>query len=189
MRLYERLARDLETLIREGTLRVVTRAPSIRQLCRERATSAASVERAYELLEARGLMESRARSGFFITGPRSAHKRSSQTPRPEHVDVSQLVFQILEGTRARTNVPLGSAFPSPELFPLQQLGRHLGYVESAAQPVEHRRAPTSRKPRAAQPDCPTLPAAGGGGVTRRNHRDCRSPRSAQSGTPGRHGAE
>jgi DNA-binding transcriptional MocR family regulator len=140
VRLYERLARDLEALIREGTLRVGTRAPSIRQLCRERATSPASVVRAYELLEARGLLESRARSGFFVTGPRSIPRSVVKTRRPEHVDVSQLVFQILEGTRARENVPLGSAFPSPELFPLQQLGRHLGYVSRRLNPwstVEH----------------------------------------------------
>jgi DNA-binding transcriptional MocR family regulator len=140
VRLYERLARDLETLIREGTLRVGTRAPSIRHLCRERATSPASVVRAYELLEARGLLESRARSGFFVTGPRSIPRSVPKTRRPEHVDVSQLVFQILEGTRARENVPLGSAFPSPELFPLQQLGRHLGYVSRRLNPwstVEH----------------------------------------------------
>ena len=140
MRLYERLARDLETLIREGTLRVGTRAPSIRQLCRERATSPASVVRAYELLEARGLLESRARSGFFVTGPKSVPPSVLKTRRPEHVDVSQLVFQILEGTRARETVPLGSAFPSPELFPLQQLGRHLAYVSRRLNPwstVEH----------------------------------------------------
>jgi DNA-binding transcriptional MocR family regulator len=140
VRLYERLARDLETLIREGTLRVGTRAPSIRQLCRERATSPASVVRAYELLEARGLLESRARSGFFVTGPRSVPESVLKTRRPEHVDVSQLVFQILESTRARANVPLGSAFPSPELFPLQQLGRHLAYVSLRLNPwstVEH----------------------------------------------------
>ena len=145
MRLYERLARDLETLIREGTLRVGTRAPSIRQLCRERATSPASVIRAYELLEARGLLESRARSGFFITGPKPAPAKASpkslpKTPRPEHLDVSDLVFQILEGSRARECVPLGSAFPSPELFPLQQLGRHLAFVSRRLDPwstVEH----------------------------------------------------
>jgi DNA-binding transcriptional MocR family regulator len=140
VRLYERLARDLETLIREGTLRVGSRAPSIRQLCRERATSPASVVRAYELLEARGLLESRARSGFFVTGPRSVPGAVAKTRRPEHVDVSQLVFQILEGTRARATVPLGSAFPSPELFPLQQLGRHLAYVSRRLDPwstVEH----------------------------------------------------
>jgi DNA-binding transcriptional MocR family regulator len=60
--------------------------------------------------------------------------------RPERVDVSQLVFQILEATRQRDCVPLGSAFPSPELFPLRQLGRHLAFVAQRLDPwstVEH----------------------------------------------------
>jgi DNA-binding transcriptional MocR family regulator len=134
VRLYERLARDLEALIRDGTLRVGARAPSIRALCRERATSPASVVRAYEILEARGLLESRARSGFFITGPSPPPAKTPKTHRPEHVDVSQLVFQILEAIQQRDCVPLGSAFPSPELFPLRQLGRHLAFVAQRLDP-------------------------------------------------------
>jgi DNA-binding transcriptional MocR family regulator len=140
VRLYERLAHDLEGLIRDGTLRVGARAPSIRGLCRERAASPASVVRAYELLEARGLLQSRARSGFFVTGPPPAPVRLPRIRRPEHVDVSELVFQILEATRQRDCVPLGSAFPSPELFPLRQLGRHLAFVAQRLDPwstVEH----------------------------------------------------
>ncbi|MEJ0006272.1 MAG: PLP-dependent aminotransferase family protein [Steroidobacteraceae bacterium] len=140
MRLYERLARDLEALIQDGTLRVGARAPSIRTLCRERATSAASVMRAYELLEARGLLEARARSGFFVTGPPAPPRKAAKARRPERVDVSQLVFQILESTRLRECVPLGSAFPSPELFPLRRLGHHLAYVGQRLDPwstVEH----------------------------------------------------
>ena len=134
MRLYERLAGDLEGLIRDGTLRAGTRAPSIRALCRERATSPASVVRAYELLEAKGLLESRARSGFFVTGAASAPPTPPATRLPEPLDVSQLVFQILEATRQRDCVPLGSAFPSPELFPLRQLGRHLAFVAQQLDP-------------------------------------------------------
>ena len=140
MRLYERLARDLEALIRDGTLRVGTRAPSIRKLCRERATSPASVMRAYELLEARGLLVAHARSGFFVTGPPATPRKAAKSRRPERVDVSQLVFQILESTRLRECVPLGSAFPSPELFPLRQLGQHLAYAGRRLDPwatVEH----------------------------------------------------
>ena len=140
MRLYERLARDLEGLIRDGTLRAGARAPSIRSLCRERATSPASVVRAYELLEARGFLEARARSGFFVTAPAPPVRKAPRTFRPERVDVSELVFQILEATRQGDCIPLGSAFPSPELFPLRQLGRHLAYVAKRLDPastIEH----------------------------------------------------
>lgn len=134
MRLYERLALDLEAMIRDGTLRVGAKAPSIRQVCRERATSPASVVRAYELLEARGLLVSRVRSGFFVARRPEPARRLPKPRPPEHVDVSQLVFQILDATRQRDCVPLGSAFPSPELFPMQQLGGHLAYVARRLDP-------------------------------------------------------
>jgi DNA-binding transcriptional MocR family regulator len=39
------------------------------------------------------------------------------------LDVSEHVFEILESTMVRDVVPLGSAFPSPLLFPLARLGR------------------------------------------------------------------
>jgi DNA-binding transcriptional MocR family regulator len=132
VRLYERLADDLEALIRDGTLRVGARAPSIRQLCQERGASPASVVRAYELLEGRGLLESRARSGFFVTriATRAKPVAAPALPRrrPERLDVSQLVFQILASARLHETLPLGSAFPSPDLFPLRQLGQHLAHV-------------------------------------------------------------
>jgi DNA-binding transcriptional MocR family regulator len=41
------------------------------------------------------------------------------------VDVSSLVFQVLAQARERDMVPLGSAFPSPELFPFEQLAAGL----------------------------------------------------------------
>jgi DNA-binding transcriptional MocR family regulator len=134
VRLYERLARDLEALIRDGTLAPGARAPSIRAFCRERAASAASVTRAYEVLEARGILVSRARSGFFVAGVAPTPPPPAETRAPDHLDVSQLVFQILEATRVRDCVPLGSAFPSPELFPLRQLGRHLAFVAQHLDP-------------------------------------------------------
>jgi DNA-binding transcriptional MocR family regulator len=134
VRLYEELVRDLEALIRDGTLGAGARAPSIRALCRERSASPASVARAYEILEARGLLESRARSGFFVTRAAPAPPPPPQVRLPERLDVSELVFQILEATRQRDCVPLGSAFPSPELFPLRQLGRHLAFVAQQLDP-------------------------------------------------------
>jgi DNA-binding transcriptional MocR family regulator len=40
--------------------------------------------------------------------------------------VSELVFQVLQHASNRTLVPLGSAFPSPNLFPLHKLALSLG---------------------------------------------------------------
>jgi DNA-binding transcriptional MocR family regulator len=41
------------------------------------------------------------------------------------VNVNDLVFEVLEATRDRRLVPLGSPFPSPLLFPLPKIGRLL----------------------------------------------------------------
>jgi DNA-binding transcriptional MocR family regulator len=129
MKLYEQLTEHIATLIRDGTLRTGDRAPSVRELSRNRGASPATIVHAYELLESRGYLESHPRSGFFVSNAwRSARdeQRTSQPARkPAQLDVSSLVFDVLEAMRAREVVPLGSAFPSPELFPLKQLARSL----------------------------------------------------------------
>ena len=130
MKLYKTVADELATLIRAGTLEVGDRVPSVRELCRERGVSPATAMRAYEDLEAAGLVETRRRSGYYVsdswrqqlTEPR--HSRPS--PRSTRVEVNDLVFQILEASRDRDVVPLGSAFPSPLLFPWAKLARYLG---------------------------------------------------------------
>jgi len=130
VKLYKTVADELATLIRAGTLEVGDRVPSVRELCRERGVSPATAMRAYEDLEAAGLVETRRRSGYYVsdswrqqlTEPR--HSRPS--PRSTRVEVNDLVFQILEASRDRDVVPLGSAFPSPLLFPWAKLARYLG---------------------------------------------------------------
>src|SRR5262245_94744 len=84
--------------------------------------------RAYQLLESRGLIETRPRSGYYVSESReAAHpRRARSAPRTTRVEVSELVFQILDAARDRDVVPLGSAFPSPTLFPWPRLARYLG---------------------------------------------------------------
>jgi DNA-binding transcriptional MocR family regulator len=129
-KLYEELASHVAALIETGTLRPGERVPSVRQLCRERQVSPATVMRAYELLEARGLVETRPRSGYYVSEPaqrRAPEPRRARTAaRTTRVDVSELVFEILDAARDREVVPFGSAFPSPLLFPWPKLARYLG---------------------------------------------------------------
>ena len=86
--------------------------------------------RVYASLESRGLIEARLRSGYFVRArPMARHEEPAPT-RPARgsapVDVSKLVFELLDETRLRDMVPFGSAFPSPELFPFAALMRAAG---------------------------------------------------------------
>jgi DNA-binding transcriptional MocR family regulator len=129
-KLYEDLTHQVIALIRAGTLRCGDRAPSVRQLARERGASAGTVVHAYELLQARGYLRSRTRSGFYVSDAwrtTDQHQRaSSPSRRPTRPDVSGLVFEVLEAMRSSDLVPFGSAFPGPDLFPLRQLAHLIG---------------------------------------------------------------
>lgn len=125
MKLYQQLANDLAVLIRQGTLKPGERVPSVRETSRERGLSPATVIHAYELLEGQGFIETRPRSGYYVGMEWRAPPPEPRIPRPSarstRVDVSELVFEVLESLRNRSVVPMGSAFPSPTLFPLKRL--------------------------------------------------------------------
>jgi DNA-binding transcriptional MocR family regulator len=129
MKLYLLVAEELGAMIRGGTLRSGEKLPSVREFSRTRQVSAATVLHAYDTLVAEGLIEPRPRSGYYVAarrrlaaGPPTSNPKSSST----RVLVSDLVFHTLEATRDREVIPLGSAFPSPGLFPWTKLARHLG---------------------------------------------------------------
>ncbi|MBS0420438.1 MAG: PLP-dependent aminotransferase family protein [Proteobacteria bacterium] len=129
MKLYKQLADDLTLLIRQGTLKPGDRVPSVRETSRERGMSPATVIHAYELLEGEGLIETRPRSGYYVgnqaAAPIQQPRISRPSPRSTLLDVSELVFEVLESLRNRSVVPMGSAFPSPKLFPLGKLATAL----------------------------------------------------------------
>lgn len=126
---YEQLAETLEELIRGGQLPPGARLPSVRQLGAQYRVSAATVFQACRLLENRGLIHARARSGHYVNQQvQLVLAEPAVSHPPEHtsdVDVSQLVFSILRAVKDPQVVPLGSAFPSPELFPWARLNRSM----------------------------------------------------------------
>jgi len=126
LRRYQRYAEELTGMIRRGDLPPGARLPSVREASRTRRISPATVFEAFYLLQARGLIESRPRSGFYVRHvPAVAPPRAVAAPRSRHVAVSELVFEVLAATRRPGVVPLGSAFPGADLFPLPQLARAL----------------------------------------------------------------
>ncbi len=137
MKRYEALAHDLAQAIAAGRLRPGERIASVRQTSRSRGVSASTVFQAFYLLEARGLIEARPRSGYFVShaAARQAEPAASAPAAEERaVEVSELVFEVLGHMRNRALVPLGSAFPSPMLFPLPRLALALGKAVRSLDP-------------------------------------------------------
>ncbi len=128
MKRYEVLAADIAASIQNGTLKAGDRLPSVRQASASRHVSPSTVFEAYYLLEARGLVRAKPRSGYYVAqSARALAPEPDRASRPDGearpVVISELVAGILRSATSRDVVPLGSAFPSPWLFPLKRLGR------------------------------------------------------------------
>ena len=126
---YERYADEIGELIRTQGLRPGDRLPSVRQASASRGISPSTVFEAYYLLEARGLVNVRPRSGYYVNARRPSTQAepaiAPPAPQSTSVEISELVFEVLGSTRHLDVVPLGSAFPGPALFPLDRLARSL----------------------------------------------------------------
>ena len=123
-----RIAAEIEASIARGAFRPGERLPSTRTLARAKGAAVATIVEAYESLAERGLVEVRPRSGYFVAVRRAA-PRLDKVPDPaveEPVAAAELAYQVLAKIRERQVVPLGSAFPSPALFPLPRLAQDLG---------------------------------------------------------------
>jgi DNA-binding transcriptional MocR family regulator len=130
---YERIAGDIAHLIDSGTFRPGDGIPSLRELSRQYGVGISTVLQAYYLLEARGLIEARDRSGFYVcTAQPSALPEpdiSAPGPDPTEVSMRELVTEIsLADTRHPDLVQLGAAHPNAHLTATKALNRTLASV-------------------------------------------------------------
>ncbi len=139
MPLYLDLADRTARLIADGVLRPGDRLPSVRNACRAHGVSPVTVTQAYYLLESRGLVEARPKSGYFVRARLGQRLPEPEMSRPVGhstvLEVSDFIFQILESVKDPSVVPLGSSFPSPYLFPLDRLGRCLAVAARKLDPL------------------------------------------------------
>lgn len=132
VKLYERLAKEIEDQIAQGVFRHGDRIPSVRQTSQHRRISITTVLNAYLLLESKGLIESRPQSGYFVRLPASiagGHGETGlRTSKPiavsAQVDVSRLVLSTLRTIGSGSAIPLGSPYPDPKLFPSDKISRY-----------------------------------------------------------------
>ncbi|WP_374380934.1 GntR family transcriptional regulator MpaR [Pseudomonas fluvialis] len=140
MKRYEKFADEIAELIRTGVLGPGEKVPSVRHASRTYGVSPSTVFQAYYLLEARGLIQARARSGYFVREhakhPLHEPELTAYAAHTTEVDVSELVFSVLASLKDPHTVPFGSAFPSPDLFPLPRLAKSMAHALRRLSPHE-----------------------------------------------------
>ena len=122
--LYNRIADQIQELIQQGAYRTGDRLPGVRVLSRQFGVSIATILQSHQVLEGRGFVDARERSGYYVRLP------PSQTPvptvdqvqsRPTPVSARELAVEMVRAAQDRTLVPLGAAVPHSDFMPMRQM--------------------------------------------------------------------
>ncbi len=125
--LYARIADQIEKMILEGVYQLGDKLPSVRSMSAERGISPSSVFQAYYQLEAKGLIEARPRSGYYI---RYSPRQSAALPRMarpsetgQFVSVEDMISEVYSDLADHHLVRFSLAAPALELLPAARLNK------------------------------------------------------------------
>ncbi len=129
MPLYEQVAQYIHGLVNIGTLEPGDKAPSLRGISKQRGISISTALQAYRLLEDRGVLEARPKSGYFVSKTHLIElaEPAASTPqiRAESVTISDTLLELMDHASNPDMAPLGCAIPSAELLAANRLDRFL----------------------------------------------------------------
>jgi DNA-binding transcriptional MocR family regulator len=127
---YLTLANSLESQVQANVFRPGDRLPSVRSLCGDHRLSMETVLHTLRVLEDRGLVEARPRSGFYIKFRNQLPEPLPQRLRLESapVEVSKLRYRAFSIGSTKGVIPLSAAVPSPEILPIAKLGRMISVL-------------------------------------------------------------
>ncbi|EPJ47156.1 MAG: hypothetical protein OFPI_32450 [Osedax symbiont Rs2] len=101
--LYHQLERQLRQKISSGQFACFSKLPSVRELCRDSKLSKSTVLAAYARLEADGLIEAKAKSGYYVCQHQDPEKPQLSTPAtsspqslPMLITRTQLILDIMQ---------------------------------------------------------------------------------------------
>lgn len=126
---YVRIADALTTAIAEGVYPPGSRIPSMRRLREQHGVSMTTVVEACRLLETRGLVTARPRSGYFVRRPTRVGRGGPPPPEPStrsrRIDAA-LSLKMNLGIGNPQQPTLGAAVQGPELMAIPTLNRLVG---------------------------------------------------------------
>ena len=126
---YRHLAGEIEKRILDGTYQPGEKLPSIRRLHRQSNLSISTVFQAYMELESTGLVEARARSGYYVL-PVSLQRLEAPvagktSSLPQRVTLAPVINSVVGAISNPRFVPLGNTGMDPALLPVKSFSRIL----------------------------------------------------------------
>jgi DNA-binding transcriptional MocR family regulator len=123
--LYEQVIQKIEETIQILQLKPGDKIPSVRKISSSLNVSTTTVFQAYSIMEDRGLISPRPRSGFIISGKRSGSSTSVKDiiPLPETVKVYAMERILMKNTRKYSVVNFSILSPVNELLPISKINK------------------------------------------------------------------
>jgi DNA-binding transcriptional MocR family regulator len=122
---YEQVIKKIEETIQILQLKPGDKIPSVRKISKSLSVSTTTVFQAYSRLEDRGLITSRPKSGYVISGKRTSMSTSAKDiiPLPETVEVYAMERILMENTRKYSVINFSILSPVNELLPMTKINK------------------------------------------------------------------
>lgn len=124
---YQGIAHIIKELIENGTFKAGEQLPSLRNLASEYGVSLNTSIRAYAELESEGLITSRARSGYIVTGfqPNPITATTSPDKHACPLEVTELIEKVFFDMNDKSIMRFSDGTPDSKLLPLAKMNKNI----------------------------------------------------------------
>lgn len=125
--LYQQVADRIEQMIRQGALKTGDKLLSVRMLSKEQGISMSTAYQAYTQLEARGLIESRPKSGYYVKFHPTKIPPLPRVTKPEPIEneisLSEMIASVFKDIASDAIIQFSVGAPSLDLLPTAKLNK------------------------------------------------------------------
>lgn len=125
--LYLQIAARIEKQIKDEVLKAGDKLPSVRMMCRELGHNMSTITQAYYELESRSLIETRPRSGYYVSLPPARRLNLPASSKPAitkaNDDLDYLIGRIHEDSSSPEVTMLSLGVPHISLLPVAKLNK------------------------------------------------------------------
>lgn len=143
---YQRIIDTVEEQCDCGILKTGDKLPSLRQMAQNMAVSINTVIRAYQELEADGVIRALPRSGYIVESNPLPTPRA-ESLQPKAVDTQSLILSVLQDASRPELVHMGSAHPRTDFPAIDKLYRIIArQARQQSNMISHYRMPSASHP-------------------------------------------